>query len=444
MDAGLSIDSAAVTADNDDDDFILKLCTSIQFSKVKFTKVLMSIKSLNTSLAQLRSVQDATGLEEALQDVIAASPENNATKMQFIAELQGILDEQTGIALNAKLRRKIKRLQQSLSIEKDKTVAHAGKADLLLEPLAAAMKAETKTLIGETEMDRSLSSVIAAVRESISQGATELEAALAPMKAGMGDCKSRRTLKRVVEQAMTQITIESSMNARIRRRLARVLKILSPGGAESGGIASAAASISKKRKAAEDTSDVLLEQKDSKKRRKVVPYVLFVGQLAFETSPEELEAHFRKHTQLTGDIQARLLSCASSGKPKGIGFVNLDNAADMFQCLTLHHSTLRGRKINVERSCGGSDKHKRAEKLQEKRGAQAQALRDITERVLSDYAAKGLALDKMGAGFRDKLLRMSPAVVAVALQAWERVDSEQRSLAKLDQLLAQHNNNSSS
>jgi hypothetical protein len=80
--------------------------------------------------------------------------------------------------------------------------------------------------------DKNLTELISLVRES--KTAADLETSLAPVKFGIGNTHSRRTLKRAIEQVLTREEVEGSMNAKIRRRITRVVKALSPGEYPSG------------------------------------------------------------------------------------------------------------------------------------------------------------------------------------------------------------------
>lgn len=51
----------------------------------------------------------------------------------------------------------------------------------------------------------------------------------------------------------------------------------------------------------------------------------------------------------------RLLTRKGSNPPrsKGMAFVEVEDAESAYQCLSLHHSRLDGRLLNVERTSGG-------------------------------------------------------------------------------------------
>jgi RNA recognition motif-containing protein len=52
-----------------------------------------------------------------------------------------------------------------------------------------------------------------------------------------------------------------------------------------------------------------------KKRPRVSPHVVFVGQLAYSTTAQAVEEHFREHGVI-GDIRVRLLTDKKTGKSR--------------------------------------------------------------------------------------------------------------------------------
>lgn len=90
-------------------------------------------------------------------------------------------------------------------------------------------------------------------------------------------------------------------------------------------------------------------------------YVLFVGNLPYSVTKEQLEEHFRK----TGGVKAvRIPKEKGTGKSKGFAYVEFKNRISHGIALRLHHTTLGGRKINVEFTSHGSGKNdQRKEKL---------------------------------------------------------------------------------
>lgn len=91
------------------------------------------------------------------------------------------------------------------------------------------------------------------------------------------------------------------------------------------------------------------------KRANPPSQTVFVGQLAFTTTEDQLRAHFAAVPGMSGPpVRVRLLSHKATGEPRGMAFVQLAGEADVHTALkSLHKSVLGGRRLNVERTVGG-------------------------------------------------------------------------------------------
>jgi nucleolar protein 6 len=83
-------------------------------------------------------------------------------------------------------------------------------------------------------------------------------------------------------------------------------------------------------------------------------FIVFVGNLPFTATKEDLAQHFAK----VHPASIRLMTDKSTGKSKGFCFLDFDGYDKMKTCLKLyHHSVMqdgkKGRKINVELTAGG-------------------------------------------------------------------------------------------
>ena len=107
-----------------------------------------------------------------------------------------------------------------------------------------------------------------------------------------------------------------------------------------------------------------------------------------------------------------------------MAFVQLASAEDQHRCLSLHHSFLRGRRINVEKSCGGRDKSKRADRLREQREEQRAKIESKIAGIAAEFEARGAlgpgGLEGLVALVRDRLFSYSPAHVQAVLANLER------------------------
>nr|ADE10076.1 RRM [Tremella fuciformis] len=107
-------------------------------------------------------------------------------------------------------------------------------------------------------------------------------------------------------------------------------------------------------------------KKDVKQR-----FILFVGNLGFKTTRQDIQVHFKPAIDRLAAV--RLLTEKPKpghvGPPKsrGIAFLELENSTELQACLKLHHSILQGRRINVELTAGGGGKGEgRKEKIKER------------------------------------------------------------------------------
>ncbi|CAO3597320.1 unnamed protein product [Absidia cylindrospora] len=95
-----------------------------------------------------------------------------------------------------------------------------------------------------------------------------------------------------------------------------------------------------------------------------VRYIVFVGNLSYATTKEDLEKHF---ASAGGIVSARLLTDKVTKKPKGFAFIEFEDSNNLNKALAFHHTSLNKRQINVELTAGGGGKStNRTEKLKVK------------------------------------------------------------------------------
>lgn len=129
---------------------------------------------------------------------------------------------------------------------------------------------------------------------------------------------------------------------------------------------------------------------DGKKKR----FILFMGNLSYKTTKEDILTHIKP----TGvqPLSVRLQSDAKTGKPKGFAFIDLPNFQALDKILNLHHSSLSGRKINIELTAGGGGKGQnrtakiagKNAKLDEEREAAQKTKREVESQKKSRRPAK--------------------------------------------------------
>jgi RNA recognition motif-containing protein len=161
-------------------------------------------------------------------------------------------------------------------------------------------------------------------------------------------------------------------------------------------------------------------------RKKANPYILFVGQLSFDTTKEELFTHIQKQLEdefkvTEENIQIRMLNDIKTKKSRGMAFVEVkcDDPAFMYSCLKLHHTHLKGRRINVERSAGGGVQT-RAAKIKHYRTEQEQYIDTTVNSMLEEYYNRG-EIQRVGEiddGVIKLCKRHSTIVVQAALERY--------------------------
>jgi len=104
------------------------------------------------------------------------------------------------------------------------------------------------------------------------------------------------------------------------------------------------------------------------KKQKKNTYVLFLGQLPYDVTEDDVRKHFAD----CGIIDAvRLLTKEGSNAPRGIGYIEFSDNQAHKRGLMLHHSKLKGRQINVEFTSRGRKTERRMESLKQKNASLA-------------------------------------------------------------------------
>mmetsp|Transcript_7885 Transcript_7885/g.7479 ORF Transcript_7885/g.7479 Transcript_7885/m.7479 type:complete len:516 (-) Transcript_7885:28-1575(-) len=164
--------------------------------------------------------------------------------------------------------------------------------------------------------------------------------------------------------------------------------------------------------------------------KKLNPYILFVGQLSFDTTANGIFAHFQKElgkkVVTSETISVRLLTDKTrKNRSRGMAFVQLNDPELLYECLKLHHTDLDGRRINLERSAGGS-KHSegRKEKIKQYRKEQEEYMSETVDKILTEkYASGDIEKGELDDGVVALMKRRSAAVVEASLSEYveERV-----------------------
>ncbi|XP_060523903.1 nucleolin-like [Cylas formicarius] len=91
------------------------------------------------------------------------------------------------------------------------------------------------------------------------------------------------------------------------------------------------------------------EQIDQAKKKNS-RFVLFVGNVPYDATKQDLHAHFSKAGEI---VHIRIPLGKETKKPRGFCYVEVKDEHAYQQCLSMHHTQLKGRRINVLYTQGG-------------------------------------------------------------------------------------------
>jgi RNA recognition motif-containing protein len=162
--------------------------------------------------------------------------------------------------------------------------------------------------------------------------------------------------------------------------------------------------------------------RSSKEKKIQNPYIAFIGQLSYDTTPDNLFEHIRKELgddfKITKEaVVIRILTDAKTKKSRGMAFVEVENADILYALLKLHQTFLDGRRINVERSSGGSKNSEgKKTKIAQFRKEQDQYFAEVVNKMLEEYKSTGeLREGELDAGVISLCNRHSATIVQAAL-----------------------------
>lgn len=88
-----------------------------------------------------------------------------------------------------------------------------------------------------------------------------------------------------------------------------------------------------------------------RKKQKFQGYTLFIGNLSYDTTKEDVLRHFAK----CGAIKnVRIPLEKITNQPRGFGYIEVEEHVTYENVLSMHHTFLKRRRINVECTFGGS------------------------------------------------------------------------------------------
>lgn len=155
------------------------------------------------------------------------------------------------------------------------------------------------------------------------------------------------------------------------------------------------------------------------KTKQQIPYILFVGQLSFSTTADQLRDFFLEHLRKTDpkvhkdSVRIRLLTEATTKKSRGMAFCQVDTADTLFSLLQLHQSVLHGRRLNLERTTG-SGKRRKASQLSTLAAARSKATQRLVDEIWTEFGLdNGMGVDS---GVKTLCTRHATHVVRAAVE----------------------------
>jgi hypothetical protein len=398
------------------------------------------VKSIADCLAELSSAVNTTDVDAAISNVSANSQGTPAARAELKSTLEK-LSEDANLVSNTKIKRKVQRLIKTLEGVTEEAVVASAPATTSSVAITGKKHAPAASTAGPTVAASSVTADAGGIAGIVQQlkdvhSAEQLDSVLVTLDMrtvlpestdgaenggtnGEG-AQHRRLLKRTIEQVLAQDDVSASMNAKVRRRVSRITSALTTDGddtEETVPVSGANAMLNAIADARVSGMGLTIPSTGAVVNATVkkVPYVVFVGNLSYDTTAPDIEQHLRETAALEGPIKVRLRTNPETQQSTGVAFVDLEGARELHQCVAAaHHSTLHGRIINVEKSCGGRNKSGRSEKIASKRTEQKQRAEEAVNRVLAQYEQRGVlqGVHKWGPTLKDSVHAHSAAHLA--------------------------------
>ena len=151
---------------------------------------------------------------------------------------------------------------------------------------------------------------------------------------------------------------------------------------ENGDEKTAQESVAKTQKKKKDKTTI--PEDTSEKKATPDRFILFVGNLPYDASKEQIEAHFSK----ISPSSVRLATNKGTKKSKGFAFLEFDHYDKMKTCLKLYHHSIFGPEAK-EKGGKPTDRAKDDEEEQTRKGEQAQKGRRINVELTVGGGGKG-------------------------------------------------------
>lgn len=360
--------------------------------------------SLTDLFAVIRQASSASEIEDTLNSINLSELEENKAGIEALCQVLQEKLNQPDLVLNRLLRRRISRLVFALKRNTGENCVPASSVAANETP-----KEQEKNVSKNLDEAESLS------EETVSAWCQDIESAASAVELEEVLAKyNPRQIKNIALESKLGSALkccESKLavmsNAKIRRRISRMLSCCRNSSDE---VLTTPPNVDLKNVSTPYEKTVIgLQHSDTGGSH--VPYVVFVGQLNFNVTSLDLVEHFRSGG-VEGNIKVRLNTDPKTQKSKGTAFVELDGPRELHKTLGLHHTTLKGRRINVEKTCGGRNKQLRAQKIKLQRDVQkVKASEDVDEIIKQYENSTAIAIRNIGDSTLNRLYACTPREV---------------------------------
>lgn len=240
-----------------------------------------------------------------------------------------------------------------------------------------------------------------------------------------GADSKKRKIAAKLQKELTTIDADTSMKAKERRSAKRKAEAIAT---EQSGCGSAEELLEWYDKLQQESEN----NESGHKKQKTVPYILFIGQLSYTTTKDQIReyflAHIKKHSldavPANPIVSIRLLTDAKTGKSRGMAFIEVDSVDTLFLLLQLHQTHFDGRRINVERTAG-SGKARKKQQLQQLATQRTTATQTTVDNMWKEFQLQQYD-DVLDAGVKALCTRHSSTVVRASLERFVETNGHER------------------
>jgi len=252
-----------------------------------------------------------------------------------------------------------------------------------------------------------------------STSATDIDDALSMLPNSADGHIQSAPLKECIEHVLA--SKENILNSKTKRTLKRKLTAM-------GEAVTTESAPAPKRSRKVDPAPLMTPEELKK-----TPYIVFIGQLTYETTADDV-TNFLRSSGIEGPLQVRMLTDRTTKQSKGQCFVTLEGSRERNKCIALHQSLLDNRRINIEKSVGGKNKDTRIVKLREAKLQVKIKHSEQIDGVIAKYIRTS-NLEPINSDFLlNKLYRLTSLEVDKILKKFTEMPNNMRKMSVLDKI----------